>query len=305
MDAARVVLVTNVSQGFGRAAALALGAAGHDVVCADRDVDQASRTAAEIEELGGQAIPVQADMSAQIDVQSTFHKVLEIFGELDGVVHVVSEASNAPFRSLAENEFSELFADSLRSSYLTMKTALRLQTGHMWLVLIGPPRNAVEPHMAALHGALKALSESYDRRNSPRFRSNIIIPSRAASDPKHDAALADTVRFLSSQGDHGMFGQTIEVELPPPPRITESLLPEVRAALDASVRQDDLEASHFDDDSAEDTGSEAGQTAAEDELDDEFEYSDEFEDLGAEQFEEFMDDWERGFFSGIRRERFG
>src|SRR5690625_6612235 len=96
MDAARVVLVTNVSQGFGRAAALALGAAGHDVVCADRDVDQASRTAAEIEELGGQAIPVQADMSAQIDVQSTFHKVLESFGELDGVVRVVRSEEHTP-----------------------------------------------------------------------------------------------------------------------------------------------------------------------------------------------------------------
>lgn len=308
MEAARVVLVTNVSQGFGRAAALALGAAGHDVVCADRDVDQASRTAAEIEEAGGQAIPVQADMSAQIDVQSTFQKVFEIFGDLDGVVHVVTHASNAPFRHLAENEFGELFAENLKSTYLTMKTALRMQTDHLWLVIIAPPRNSVEPQMAAVQGALRSLSESFDRRHNPRYRSNVVVPSRAASDPRHDAALAQTVLFLGLQGPHGTFGQTVEVELPPPPRITESLLPEVRAALDTNIRQDDLVASHFAEEDGADTedgtdDTPDGDDSAQDDW--ELDHSDEFEDLGAEQFEEYMDDWEQGYLFGGRREPYG
>ena len=68
MEPARVVLVTNVGQGFGRAVALAYGQSDYDVVCADRDVDLAAKTAAEIEELGGQAIPIQADMTTQSDV---------------------------------------------------------------------------------------------------------------------------------------------------------------------------------------------------------------------------------------------
>ena len=144
MDSAKVVLVTNVGQGYGRAAALAYGAAGHDVVCADRDVDQASKTAAEIEELGGTAIPVQADVSAQIDVLSTFNKVMEIFGDLNGIVHVAAHASNAPFRNLAENEFSELMDESLRSTYLMLKTALRMHPDGIWFVIVAPPRSAVE-----------------------------------------------------------------------------------------------------------------------------------------------------------------
>ncbi len=301
MDAAKVVLVTNVGHGFGRAAALAFGAAGHDVVCADRDVDQASKTAAEIEEAGGQAIPVQAEMSTQLDVMSTFQKVYEIFGELDGVVHVVSHASNAPFRNLAENEFSELFDENLRSTYLTMKTALRMHADHLWLVIVAPPRNAVEPQMAALQGALKGLSESFNRRHGPRMRSNMVVPSRSAADPRHDAALADTILFLGLQGQHGIGGQLVEVELPPPPRITESLLPEVRAALDTTVRQDDLEASHFAGEDGED---------GEEDIDDEdlgTETSDEYEDYrdDAYEFDEFVDDWEQGFLFGTRPEPYG
>lgn len=305
MDAAKVVLVTNVGQGFGRAVALAFGAAGHDVVCADRDVDQASKTAAEIEEAGGQAIPVQGDMATQLDVMGTFQKVYEIFGELDGVVHVASHASNAPFRNLADNEFSELFDESLRSTYLTMKSALRMHADHLWLVVVGPPRNAVEPQMAALQGALKGLSESFNRRHAPRMRSNVVIPSRAASDPRHDAALADTVMFLGLQGPHGIGGQSVEVELPPPPRITESLLPEVRAALDTNIRQDDLEASHFADEAADEAGAEDDYEAdaAEEGLADGDEYEDYLDDHY--DFEEFVDDWEQGFLFGTRREPYG
>ncbi len=307
MDAAKVVLVTNVSQGFGRAAALAFGAAGHDVVCADRDVDQASKTAAEIEELGGTAIPVQADMSAQIDVISTFQKVLEIFGDLHGVVHVVAHTSNAPFRNLAENEFSELMEETLRSTYLTMKAALRLQAERFWLIIIAPPRSSVEPQMMAVQGALRGLSDSFDRRHNPRCRSNVVVPSRAASDPRHDAALAETVLFLGQQaGPHGLGGQVLEVELPPPPRITDSLLPEVRAALDASIRQDDLEASHFepeelddDIDESDDDGETAGTGPLPDESD-EYEEYDAYADVRLD-YDEYMDDWEHGYLTDLTR----
>ena len=310
MDAAKVVLVTNVGQGYGRAAALALGAAGHDVVCADRDVDQASKTAAEIEEAGGQAIPVQGDMSTQLDVMATFHKVYEIFGELDGVVHVATHTSNAPFRNLADNEVGELFDENLRSTFLIMKSAVRLHSDHLWLVIVAPPRNAVEPQMMALQGALRGLSESFNRRHE-RIRCNVVIPSRAASDPVHDAALAETVIFLGMQGHHGIGGQAIEVELPPPPRITESLLPEVRAALDTNVRQDDLLASHFaeEDEDDEEGGDQEGFD------DDSFDEDDGFEDDGEPgtnmfddylddhfEYEEYVEDLEQGFLFGTRRE---
>ena len=243
MEAARVVLVTNVGQGFGRAVALAYGTADYDVVCADRDVDQAAKTAAEIEELGGQAIPIQADMTTQMDVLSAFHKVFEIFGALGGVVHVSSQISHTPFEDLGEGEFAELVAEDLRSAYLTLKTAARLLEGG-WVVIVAPAGNR-QPQMAAVRGALSNLVASFCRRfEEPR--ANLVIPSRDAADPRHDAALVRSVRFLGSASALGVSGQEVFVELPPPPRVTETLLPEVRAALDDRVRQDDLEASLFD-----------------------------------------------------------
>ncbi len=244
MEPARIVLVTNVGQGFGRAVALAYGQADYDVVCADRDVDLAAKTAAEIEELGGQAIPIQADMTTQMDVLGAFHKVYEIFGALGGVVHVSSQVSHTPFEELGEGEFAELVAEDLRSAYLTLKTAARL-LDRGWVVLITPAVHR-QPQMAAVQGALSHLVRSFCERFE-RPRANLVVPSRTASDPRHDAALVESVRFLGSDASSGVSGQEVFVELPPPPRVTESLLPEVRAALDDRVRQDDLEAGLYDD----------------------------------------------------------
>ncbi|MEJ2667123.1 MAG: hypothetical protein P8Z81_08505 [Deinococcales bacterium] len=63
-----------------------------------------------------------------------------------------------------------------------------------------------------------------------------------------------SVRFLGSSSALGVSGQEVFVELPPPPRVTETLLPEVRAALDDRVRQDDLEASLYAEPEDDDEG---------------------------------------------------
>lgn len=95
--------------------------------------------------------------------------------------------------------------------------------------------------MRALRGSVVDLvvgsHDSFDH-----VRVNAVVPSRPASDPRHDARLVDVVRHLGSPYAEGLGGQVLRVELPPPPQLVESLLPEVRAALDEDMRQDDLEA---------------------------------------------------------------
>ena len=236
MERARVVLVTNVGQGFGRAVALAYGRAGYHVVCADRDVDLASKTAAEVEELGGQAIPIQADMTTQMDVLTTYQKVLEIFGALGGVVHVAEHVNTTPFENMAEAEFFEVMVEDVRSSFLVLKTAARLLSVG-WVVIVAPPAmGAVQMH--TVQGALARMVTGFrERFKFPR--ANLVIPSRASSDPLHDQALVRAVRYLGSPESAGVSGQVVDVDLPEPPRVAEALLPEVRAALDDNVRQDE------------------------------------------------------------------
>lgn len=230
------MLVTNVGQGFGRAVALAYGRAGYHVVCADQDVDLASKTAAEVEELGGQAIPIQADMTTQMDVLTTYQKVVEIFGAIGGVVHLAAQLSTTPFENLAEGEFIDVMAENLRSSYLVLKTAARLPSVG-WVVIVAPPTlGAVQ--MRTVQGALEQMIEGFCERFSYP-RANLVLPSRTSADPRHDQALVRAVRYLGSHESVGVSGQIFNVDLPEPPQVSEALLPEVRAALDTSVRQEE------------------------------------------------------------------
>ncbi|MDZ7707325.1 MAG: SDR family oxidoreductase [Trueperaceae bacterium] len=261
-----VVLVTGVGQGFGRAVALGWGRAGYDVVCADRDVELASKTAAEIEENGGQAIPIQIDVTVGMDVRHAFAKIDELFGRLEGVVHVASRSSSASPLALTDNEFTELVDDTLRSSQLLLRTAAR-SLERSWIVIVAPPASADAPQNAMVRGGLARLAAAFGAR-SDALRVNVVVPSRSASDPVHDARLVDTVLFLGGEDAEGIRGLELAVDLPPPPRVVERLLPEIQAALDDRVRQDDLEAEMWseqgeaDDDADGDDDSDDGDDAS-------------------------------------------
>lgn len=255
MDPTAVVLVTNVGGGFGRAVALAYGRAGCDVVCADHDVGLASKTAAEVEEAGGQAIPLQTEMTVQLDIQQVFTKVDEIFGAVTGIVHVAARESHSRASHLSDAEFTELLEDSLRSSQLILRTAARLLDA-AWVVLVAPPGDAQEPQMAMVRGALARLAGAFDERYA-HLRVNVVVPSRGASDPTHDDVFTRAVQWLGSSASEGVRGIELPVDLPPPPRVVEAMLPEVQAALDDRVRQDDLEANHWGDDAPPTLGDEA------------------------------------------------
>ena len=268
-----VVLVTGVGQGYGRAVALGFGRAGYDVVCADRDVALASKTAAEVEEDDGQAIPIQIDVAVPLDVRHAFDKVDELFGRLDGVVHVATRSSAAPAPELADAEFGELIDDDLRSTHHLLRTATR-RLERAWFVVIGPPASVETPQTAMIRGALRAWVRAYAAQ-VPALRTNLLTPSRKASDPAHDARLVEAALFLGGSTGRGVVGTELPVELPPPPRVIETLLPEIQAALDDRVRQDDLEASLYVDD---EDGEEGEDGAAEGGPDDDFDPYDDHED---------------------------
>jgi NAD(P)-dependent dehydrogenase (short-subunit alcohol dehydrogenase family) len=74
----------------GRVAALA--AAGASVVLADIDDEGAYATAAEIETLGSQGLPVHCDISSPDDIRAMFGRIDDEFGRLDFLANIAGEA---------------------------------------------------------------------------------------------------------------------------------------------------------------------------------------------------------------------
>jgi 2-hydroxycyclohexanecarboxyl-CoA dehydrogenase len=83
----RVALVTGAGRGVGRGVAMRLAAEGAKVVVNDFHERRAERVAQEIREAGGQAVPVQADVTNLAQVRAMVAKAVETFGPVDILVN--------------------------------------------------------------------------------------------------------------------------------------------------------------------------------------------------------------------------
>src|SRR5947199_2075938 len=81
-------LVTGANSGIGKAVAIALGAAGADVVVNYvRGDDSAKEVTSRIEEFGVKALAIQADVSNEEQVTAMFRKMFDAFGTIDILVN--------------------------------------------------------------------------------------------------------------------------------------------------------------------------------------------------------------------------
>lgn len=83
----KVVAISGVGPGLGRAMAIDAAAEGAKVVCIARSKDVITAAAAEIEDRGGEAIAVPADVSSAAACADVAAATTERFGRLDGLIN--------------------------------------------------------------------------------------------------------------------------------------------------------------------------------------------------------------------------
>jgi NAD(P)-dependent dehydrogenase (short-subunit alcohol dehydrogenase family) len=130
--AGKVAFVTGAGTGIGRAAALAFARQGASVVVADISTQDNQDTARMIKESGGQALPVQCDVTQAGDVKAALDELVATFGHLDIAFNNAGiEQSPKPAAETAEDEWDRIIAINLRGVFLCLKyeVPLMLQQG--------------------------------------------------------------------------------------------------------------------------------------------------------------------------------
>jgi NAD(P)-dependent dehydrogenase (short-subunit alcohol dehydrogenase family) len=127
----RVALVTGGSRGIGRGIALALGAGGYRVAVNYRgQLEAAQQTAGEIEQAGGEAMVVQADIGSSADRAAMIDAVVGKWGGIDVLVNNAGITSPDRARDLldhSEEAFDTLVATNLKGPhFLTQQVARRM-----------------------------------------------------------------------------------------------------------------------------------------------------------------------------------
>ena len=124
--AGQKALVTGANSGIGKAVALALGAAGADVVvnyvAAE---DQAEAVAAEIRRSGGNALAIRADVSRESDVERMFERMLAEFGTIDVLINNAGLQRDAAFHEMTLAEWNTVLGVNLTGQFLCARAAVR------------------------------------------------------------------------------------------------------------------------------------------------------------------------------------
>ena len=120
----QVAIVTGAGQGIGRAVALTLAREGATVVVNDIDLEKAEKVAEEIKSQGGQALPVQADVSVGDEVNNLVEKTLDSYKRVDILVNNAGVAKMTRFLELTEAEWDRTMNINIKGQFLCSKAVI-------------------------------------------------------------------------------------------------------------------------------------------------------------------------------------
>ena len=122
----RTALVTGAGSGIGRAIASALAAEGAQVVVAGRRREPLEETVRLIEEAGGKALAVTADVTDAADVQALVDAAVDRFGSLDVAVNNAGVfRGGQPLADLPEADWHEQLGANVTGVFLALQAEVR------------------------------------------------------------------------------------------------------------------------------------------------------------------------------------
>ncbi|MEL6343541.1 MAG: SDR family oxidoreductase [Myxococcota bacterium] len=123
----QIAIVTGGSSGIGQAIAIALGKAGADVVVNyRRDADGAATSVKAIEAAGARAIPYQADVSQEAQVQAMFAHTVETWGAVDILINNAGLQVDAVTHEMTLAQWQRVIDVNLTGQFLCAREAIRL-----------------------------------------------------------------------------------------------------------------------------------------------------------------------------------
>lgn len=166
----RVALVTGASRGIGRAIALELAAAGADVAVNYRHrADAAAEVVGQIEQLGGRAMAVQADVTDFDAVHTMVRTVADELGGLDILVNNAGIIDDGYLMMLKPERWREVIAVSLDGAFHCTKAAIRQMMRRRWGRIVNISSDAglmgdvMRAHYAAAKAGLLGLTKTTAR----------------------------------------------------------------------------------------------------------------------------------------------
>jgi 3-oxoacyl-[acyl-carrier protein] reductase len=238
----KTALITGSSRGIGRAIAQRLATDGALIAIHYGGNDAAANEALKaIEQRGGQAFLVKAELGVKGDVDTLFSKLeKELAGRpLDILINNAAIAPQIALAQTTPEEFDHIFAINVRAPFFIIQRALPLMSDGGRIINISSgvtwfatPATVYSMTKGALNVLSRSLANSLGDRNitvntiSPGITDTDMNPAirdkeakavdrvaamTALGRPGQPADIADTVAFFASNNARWITGETVEV----------------------------------------------------------------------------------------------
>ncbi|WP_016956232.1 glucose 1-dehydrogenase [Catenovulum agarivorans] len=185
----KVVLVTGASRGIGQALAVGFAEAGAKVICASSRQGGCAQTIEIIQNKGGSAVEVFADLSDSAAVEAMANNALAVYGQVDVLVNNGGTIARYPAAEFPLAEFQKVIDVNLNSAFLLSQIVGRnmLSRGEGKIINIASMLSytggiTVPAYTASKHaiaGLTKALANEWAINN---IQVNAIAPGYFATD---------------------------------------------------------------------------------------------------------------------------
>ena len=236
----QVAVVTGAGRGIGRAIAIKFAAAGADVVCVSRTVENAEKVAGEVKASGRRAWAVSVDVADSVAVSGAAERILTEAGRVDILVNNAGITRDGLLLRMSDSDWDTVMNTNLKGAFSFTKAFtrafLKQRYGRILNIssIIGLIGNAGQANYAASKAALIGFTKSCAKELGSRgITVNAIAPGfietdmTAALDEKARAALleriplnalgqpddiAEAALYLAGPGGRYVTGQVLTVD---------------------------------------------------------------------------------------------
>jgi 3-oxoacyl-[acyl-carrier protein] reductase len=199
----KVALVTGGGSGIGRGVAQALAAEGARVVVCGRRIEPLAQIVRSIQQEGGEALAVQADISRQEDVVRLVGEAVRAYGRIDILVNNAGIGGGAPIEGQDLQEWEQVLEVNLRGPFLVARAVLPLMRGQGRGDIVNISSESALEHYPgdgaygiSKHG-LNALSEYIQRENQTAgVRVSTVCPGMVVTEMTADSPGLDHSKCL-------------------------------------------------------------------------------------------------------------
>ena len=195
----RIAIVTGAARGIGAGTAIRLAADGMAVAVLDLNEADCAATVKEIENAGGKALAVGADVSKADEVNAAVERIVAELGEPTVLVNNAGITRDALLFKMTDEEWDAVVNVNLRGAFLMTRAAQKYMTEHKWGRIVNISSSSAlgnrgqvnySATKAGLEGFTKTLAKELGKFG---ITANAIAPHFIATDMT--AAMADKLKM--------------------------------------------------------------------------------------------------------------